>query len=212
MKILLATANAHKVREISALLESVHWEILSLHAFSEIALPEETGTTMRENARLKAESCARHSGLISLADDSGIEVDFLDGAPGVLSARWTPGTDEDRTRALLEKLENAPDEKRTARYRCALCVAFPDGKLLETEATCEGKIAREFRGKNGFGYDPIFEITDATRAPEEYSGLTMAQIPDEIKAQISHRACALKKLRERFNHENSAIRNPNSEI
>ena len=94
---------------------------------------------------------------------------------------------------LLERLQSTPEAERTARYRCAICLAFPDGKLLETEATCEGRIGTEFHGKNGFGYDPIFVITDAQ---PEYSGQTMAQVPPEIKALISHRARALTKLRD----------------
>jgi XTP/dITP diphosphohydrolase len=199
MKILLATANTHKVEEISAMLDGGQVEVLSLREFPEIVLPEETGDTMRENARLKAQHCARASGLPSLADDSGIEVDFLNGAPGVLSARWVAGSDQDRTSALLDKLGKASKEKRTARYRCALCLVFQGGKIIETEATCEGKITMEPKGQNGFGYDPIFEITNQTHAPHEYSGLTMAQVPPEIKAQISHRARALEKLREFLN-------------
>jgi len=196
MKILIATANAHKVEEISALLGD-EFELVSLRAFPAIKMPEETGQTMRENARIKAEHCARESNLISLADDSGIEVDALNGAPGVLSARWIEGSDAERTRALLGKMQH--EENRAARYRCAICLAFPDGKTvhenLETEATCEGEVARETKGENGFGYDPIFEITSETGAPSEYSGLTMAQVPAEIKAQISHRARALKNLK-----------------
>lgn len=192
MKILIATGNAHKVEEISALLGD-GFELVSLRAFPNIEMPEETGQTMPENARLKAEHCARESGLISLADDSGMEVDALNGAPGVLSARWIDGSDADRTRAILEKMQN--EENRFARYRCAICVAFPNGETIETEATCEGAIAREARGENGFGYDPIFELTNKTGAQREYSGLTMAQVPAPIKAQISHRARALKNLK-----------------
>ena len=195
MKILIATANAHKVQELSALLGS-EYELISLREFPYIAMPEETGTTMAQNARIKAEHCARESNLVSLADDSGIEVDALGGAPGVLSARWVEGSDADRMHALLEKLRTVADNKRTARYRCAICVAFPGGKVLETEGTCEGKIAFEPRGENGFGYDPIFEIAEETGVPTEYFGQTMAQIPPEIKAQISHRARAMKQIRE----------------
>lgn len=199
MKILIATGNAHKVEEIFALLGD-GFELVFLRAFPNIEMPEETGQTMRENARLKAEHCARESGLISLADDSGIEVDALNGAPGVHSARWMEGSDADRTRALLEKMQN--EENRIARYRCAICLAFPDGKILEIEATCEGKIAHEAKGENGFGYDPVFEITTETGAPSEYSGQTMAQVPMEIKAQISHRARALVKLKSKLSTDN----------
>lgn len=196
MKILLATANVHKLKEIKELLGDLHIEVFPLTKFPDIALPEETGATMRENARLKAEHCACKSNLPSLADDSGIEVDALDGAPGVRSARWISGSDEARTSALLQKLNGVPDNKRNARYRCAICLAYPSGEILETEATCEGRVGYEMQGENGFGYDPIFVISEATGAPQEYIGLTMAQVPPEIKAQVSHRARALMKLRE----------------
>lgn len=192
MKILIATANAHKVEEICGLMGG-GFELVSLREFPFIKMPEETGQTMRENARLKAVHCARETGLPALADDSGIEVDALNGAPGVHSARWIEGSDADRTRSLLEKLGD--NENRAARYRCAICVAFPDGKMIETEATCEGKIAPTEKGENGFGYDPIFELTQASDAQREYSGLTMAQVPEAIKAQISHRARAIQKLK-----------------
>jgi XTP/dITP diphosphohydrolase len=195
LKILIATANAHKLEEISKML-GAEFELLSLRDFPEIEMPEETGTTMADNARLKAQHCAKESGAICLADDSGIEVDALGGAPGVLSARWVSGSDQDRTNALLQKMENVADGERGARYRCAICVAFPGGKILEAEGICEGKIAPAPRGKNGFGYDPIFEITAATGAGREYSGQTMAQILPGMKARISHRARALQAMRE----------------
>jgi XTP/dITP diphosphohydrolase len=195
VKILIATNNAHKFEEISEMLGE-EFELVSLREFPEIEMPEETGSTMAQNAKLKAQHGAQQSGLICLADDSGIEVDALGGAPGVLSARWVSGSDKDRTHALLQKMESVAEENRTARYRCAICVAFPDGKILETEGVCEGKIARVPRGENGFGYDPIFTITDATGAGREYSGQTMAQVSPQIKSQISHRARALQAMRE----------------
>jgi XTP/dITP diphosphohydrolase len=195
VKILIATNNAHKFEEISEMLGE-EFELVSLREFPEIEMPEETGSTMAQNAKLKAQHGAQQSGLICLADDSGIEVDALGGAPGVLSARWVSGSDKDRTHALLQKMESVAEGNRTARYRCAICVAFPDGKILETEGVCEGKIARVPRGENGFGYDPIFTITDATGAGREYSGQTMAQVSPRIKSQISHRARALQAMRE----------------
>ena len=195
MQILIATANTHKLEEISALL-GAEFSIVFLREFPEIEMPEEIGKMMADNARIKARHGAKQSGLVCLADDSGIEVDALGGAPGVLSARWVSGSDENRTRALLEKLEDVSDEDRTARYRCAICASFPDGKILETEGVCEGKIARAPRGENGFGYDPVFEIISATGAGREYSGQTMAQVPPAVKAQISHRARALHAMRE----------------
>ncbi len=196
MKLLLATGNAHKLREFLELLRDMPTiEIVSLRDFPDIEMPDETGLTMRDNARLKAEHCARVTGLPSLADDSGIEVDALGGAPGVHSARWVEGSDEERTRALLERLLDVPDEARTARYRCAICVALPDGNPSESEATCEGRIARSPRGDNGFGYDPVFEITGKTGAPIEWIGKTMAEAPPAVKAQISHRARVLRMLK-----------------
>ena len=206
MTILLATANAHKIEEISAMLRNIpHLEIVDLRELG-VVMPPETGSTMRENARIKARSVMQQTGLISLADDSGIEVDILDGEPGVRSARWINGSDDDRTLALLARVDAAVeaanatsstrcnDEMRTARYRCAICVAFPDGKVLETEGTCEGRIAHAPRGENGFGYDPIFEITPATGAPIEYSNCTMAEVSSEVKAQVSHRARAITEM------------------
>jgi XTP/dITP diphosphohydrolase len=196
MKLLLATGNAHKVQEIADLLRDVpDLEIVSLRDFPHIEMPEETGSTMQENARIKAEHCARESGLPGLADDSGIEVDALNGAPGVHSARWIEGSDADRTNALLQRLVSTRDEERTARYRCAICIAWPDGRLLESQGTCEGRIAREWRGANGFGYDPVFEITSATDAPHEYSGKTMGEVPPHVKAGVSHRARAVSEAR-----------------
>ena len=199
MILLLATGNAHKVEEIAAMLRDVpNLEIQSLRDFPAVEMPEETGATMRENARLKAQSCAQQSGIAALADDSGIEVDVLGGAPGVHSARWIEGSDEDRMRALLDRTNESStrNDERSARYRCAICVIFPDGRVLETEGVCEGRIAREPRGENGFGYDPIFETTPETGAPIEYSNCTMAQIPPEVKAQVSHRARAVAAMEE----------------
>ena len=204
MTILLATANAHKIEEISAMLRDVpHLEIVDLRELG-VIMPPETGATMQENARIKAQSVMQQTGLISLADDSGIEVDCLNGEPGVRSARWINGSDDDRTLALLARVDDAAanptsstqsdDEMRTARYRCAICVAFPDGTFLESEGVCEGRIAHAPRGENGFGYDPIFEITLATKAPIEYSKRTMAQVPSEVKAQVSHRARAVAEV------------------
>lgn len=197
MTILLATGNAHKIEEIGELLRAVpHLEIVSLRDFPNVEMPEETGATMQENARIKARSVMQQTGIVSLADDSGIEVDVLNGAPGVRSARWIDGSDEDRMRALLARTNQSStrNEDRTARYRCAICVAFPDGRILQTEGTCEGRIAHEPRGKNGFGYDPIFEITEATGLPIEYSNCTMAQVPPAVKAQVSHRARAVEMI------------------
>jgi XTP/dITP diphosphohydrolase len=194
MKILLATANPHKIHEIEALLADSPIELVSLRDFPALELPEETGATIPENALLKAEFCARATNLPALSDDSGIEVDFLGGAPGVRSARWVEGTDADRTQALLGRLNGVPAAERTARYRCAICVAFPSGEILTTEATCDGKINDAPRGSNGFGYDPIFEITPETGTPPEWIGKSMAEAPPEVKAMVSHRARAVRLM------------------
>jgi XTP/dITP diphosphohydrolase len=195
MKLVVATTSAHKLEEIKALLANVPYlEVLSLRDFPPVEEPDENGSTMAENARIKAKYYAQHTQLPTLADDSGVEVDALGGAPGVHSARWVAGSDSDRTNALLAKLQNVPDEQRTGRYRCALCLAKADGSTwIETEGTCEGRIAHEVRGHNGFGYDPIFELTEATGAPD-WVGRTIGEAPPEIKAQISHRARAVSQL------------------
>jgi XTP/dITP diphosphohydrolase len=194
MKLLLATANAHKIKEIEALLADSEIQLVSLRDYPGLELPDETGTTMAANARLKAQFCARETGLAALADDSGIEVDFLNGEPGVYSARWALGSDADRTNALLERLQNVPDEARTARYRCVICVASLGGTVLESEAVCEGKITYSPRGANGFGYDPIFEITPQTGTAPEWIGRTIAEAPPAVKAGVSHRARAVQKM------------------
>lgn len=205
--ILIATANPHKLREITALLSDLpNISLISLRDFPDLEMPPEDGLTMRDNARIKADYCAQATGLIALADDSGIEVDALNGAPGVHSARWVEGTDADRTDALLEKLRDVAEEQRTARYRCVICVAQvrknnqspqaePAFERTESEATCEGRITYDWRGENGFGYDPVFELTPATGAPEQWLGRTLAEAPPALKAQISHRARAIAAIK-----------------
>jgi XTP/dITP diphosphohydrolase len=204
LTLLLATGNQHKVGEMRGLLQDLPVEIVSLAEFPELEMPEETGDTMRENARIKAVHCARETGLASIADDSGIEVDALNGAPGVRSARWIEGSDAARTNGLLQAIKGVPQVERTARYRCAICLAWPLGELLsyqqelsleEVEATCEGQVGFEWRGTHGFGYDPVFVITAATGLPDEWVGHTMAEIPPALKAQISHRARAIALMR-----------------
>ena len=196
MKLVIATTSAHKLAEIRDLLRDVvALEVLSLRDFDTVEEPEEDGLAMRDNARVKAEYYARFTQLPTLADDSGIEVDALDGAPGVHSARWVGGSDADRTQALLDRLKDVSDAHRTARYRCALCLVVPaQSTLIELEETCEGRIAREQRGENGFGYDPIFEITESTNSSTEWEGKTIAEAPPEIKAVLSHRGRAVRML------------------
>jgi XTP/dITP diphosphohydrolase len=146
---------------------------------------EETGATFSENARLKAHSIARWSGEWVLADDSGLEVDALGGAPGVYSSRYAgPGAgDADRVAKLLEAMREIPPEQRTARFRCVAAIAAPDGRIWTADGTCEGVIATEPRGEHGFGYDPVFYLPP-------YQA-TMAELAPEVKNRISHRAHAL---------------------
>lgn len=196
-KLLIATHNPGKAREYRALLADLPLDVTYLDAEGITHEVDETGATMAENARLKAREYAQLSGLWTWADDSGLEVDALDGAPGVYSARYAGEgkTDADRYRKLLDALTGVPWDRRTARFRCAVALATPEGELRVTEGVCEGVIAFGPAGSNGFGYDPVFYM------PEH--GATMAQLPQEVKNRVSHRARASEKavglLREMLN-------------
>ncbi len=148
----------------------------------------ETGLTFEENARIKATAYARESGLLTLADDSGLEVEALGGEPGVRSARYAgdKASDTDRVKLLLANLANVPQEKRTARFRCVIAIATPQGEAAVCEGECRGYITFEAKGNNGFGYDPVFLFPEL--------GQTMAELTPEVKGQISHRARAVKKV------------------
>jgi XTP/dITP diphosphohydrolase len=191
VKLLVATNNPGKVREYADLLADLPGPVsFTLPAQEGLTFEvEETGETFEENARLKALAFARASGLLTLADDSGLEVDALDGAPGVRSARYAgPGADDvDRYRKLLRALASVPQGQRSARFRCVVAVALPDGALHTAEGLCEGEIAFAPRGNHGFGYDPVFIV-------EGYRGKTMAELPPGLKNQISHRARALQAI------------------
>ena len=198
MKLVIATSNAGKLREMQALLSpALPWEIASLAEFPPFEMPPEDGETMAQNARIKAVFCARKLQLPCLADDSGLEVDALNGEPGIHSARWFSGTDEERNSALLARLHNILESQRTARFRCALCLAVTDD-LYEVEAICEGRISLAPRGENGFGYDPIFEITAQTGSDITLIGRTMAEVATSQKAELSHRARAVQLLLEKL--------------
>lgn len=186
-KLLVATKNPGKVREIQAVLSDLPVEIVTLEQYPEAPEVEEAGATFLENAVAKAVAYARFSGLLSLADDSGLEVDALDGAPGVFSKRFG-SCDPERIAKILELMRDVPDEKRTARFRCVVAVASPDGRVETCEATLEGFIAREPRGTNGFGYDPIMYVPEL--------GKHVAELSLEEKNAISHRGKALIKARE----------------
>ena len=183
-KLLLATNNPGKVREFRELLAGCGWEIVAPADVGIAMEVEETGTTYEENARLKAEAFARASGLAALADDSGLEVDALGGAPGVYSARYAGRgtTHRDKIEVLLDALRDVSDDGRTARFRAVIVVALPDGRRFTSEGVCEGRIARAPRGAGGFGYDPIFLVGGGPR--------TMAEFPADEKNRVSHRARA----------------------
>lgn len=190
IKLLIATHNPGKVKEYNELLAGLPLE-LTYPAQEGLDIEvAETGESFAENARLKATAYASASGLLTLADDSGLEVDALGGEPGIRSARYagTGASDEERYQLLLEKLQGVPWEERTARFRCVIAVATPAGQIHTAEGTCEGIIAFAPKGKHGFGYDPVFYFS-------EY-GMTLAELPPETKNRISHRARAVQKARE----------------
>jgi XTP/dITP diphosphohydrolase len=185
-RLVIATANPGKVRELRALLSDLPIELLAAEGMPEV---DETETTFAGNAELKARAAAAWSGEWALADDSGLEVDALDGAPGVHSNRFAgEGTSEaQRNTRLLELLADTPPERRTARYMAVVAIAAPDGRLWLNEGACEGVIINEARGDNGFGYDPHFFV------PEH--GKTMAELDPQLKNRISHRARAMIRAR-----------------
>ena len=190
MKICAATGNAGKLRELRRILEAQGHEVVSQKELGITIEPEETGTTFAENALIKAETICKASGLPTIADDSGLCVDALDGAPGVHSHRFAGegATDADRNAKLLELLDGVPAEKRTARFECVLCYVDAAGETHFFSGTCEGRIGTTPAGENGFGYDPLFCVGDRT----------MAQMTEEEKNQVSHRANALAKLARYF--------------
>lgn len=179
-RLLVATGNAGKAREVRALLRGVEVSTLADHP---LEMPEETGTTFEANAILKAEFARDALGIPVLADDSGLEVDALDGRPGVRSARYAPGTDADRYRALLDEMSHV--DQRSARFVCAMALAVPGESTRTARGSCEGRIGRAPEGEGGFGYDPVFRLPD-DRA--------MATLSGEEKNAISHRGAALRAL------------------
>jgi XTP/dITP diphosphohydrolase len=189
--LLIATTNPGKAREMAAVLADLPgaWRFLSLRELAN-APPEpvEDGRTFRENAEAKALYYARQTGLLSLADDSGLEVDALGGRPGVHSARYAgpQHSDEANNEKLRRELTGVPDEQRTARFRCVMALAQPDGRTWTTEGVIEGRIGHELRGTNGFGFDPLFVLP---------SGQTQAEIAPEQKNEISHRGQATRKMK-----------------
>ncbi len=189
-RLVLATRNAGKVRELAALLGPLGVEVVSLADYPEIGEIPEEGDTFQENAIFKAREVARLTGETALADDSGLEVDALNGAPGVYSARFAgePKSDTANNAKLLRLLTGLPPEKRTARFRCVMALAVPDGRVYTAEGTSEGIILDAPRGDNGFGYDPLFYV-------EEF-GKTFAELDLATKNTISHRGRALQKVKD----------------
>ncbi|MBF7083125.1 XTP/dITP diphosphatase [Desulfallas sp. Bu1-1] len=189
MRLVLATHNEGKVRELQELLASTGFEVVSLARYPHVPEVVEDGETFRDNAIKKAREVSAAVGEITLADDSGLEVDYLNGAPGVHSARFAGEGHDDaaNNKKLLRLLEGVSWEKRTARFRCVVAVATPDGRVATAEGTCEGIISTEPRGENGFGYDPLFFVP-------EY-GKTFAELNSEEKNAISHRGRALNNAR-----------------
>ena len=191
MRCVLATSNRHKCDEIGAILVAEGIEGIQLSTLADyphIVPAAETGQTFSENARLKALHVARATGELALADDSGLVVDALDGAPGIHSARYAGpnASDADRIHKLLSELDGIPNSQRTARFVCSMVLASPDGVLLDIEGVREGRIASDPVGDDGFGYDPVFLVPERAK--------TMAQLGPDVKNRISHRARAIHAL------------------
>ena len=186
-RLLVATRNHGKLRELSDLLGSVPFELVSLADVGIEVDVEETGHTFEDNAVLKAETYRDLSGMLTLADDSGLEVDALGGEPGVRSARYAgpDATDSDRIQLLLKNLQSTPDATWAAQFTCVIAIASPGEETQLFPGSCRGRIVREPRGEHGFGYDPVFLFPDL--------GLTMAELTPEQKNEVSHRALAVRK-------------------
>ena len=195
-KLIFATTNEGKMKEIRMILADLGMEILSLKDLNLNVDIEENGKTFEENAIIKAKAICEITGEMVLADDSGLEVDYMDKAPGVYSARYlgedTPYSVKNQT--IIDNLKDAKGEERSARFVCAIAAAFPDGRVLTTEATIEGYIDYEEKGTNGFGYDPLMYVP-------EY-GMTTGQMEPEMKNKISHRGKALELMKEKLGYEN----------
>ena len=193
-KLLLATHNLAKVRELSSLLSAEEWELVTLEQQDLRLEVPEVGQTLEENAAAKARAYAQASGLVALADDSGLEVEALGGRPGPLSARYAGegARDQEKINLLLSQLSRVPWERRRARFRCVIAVASPSGRLELCHGECQGVISFEPRGEGGFGYDPVFFLPEL--------GRTMAELSLEEKNQVSHRGKAVRRALEVLRH------------
>lgn len=188
-EVIIATKNPGKAREFEHIFAPRGIEVKTLLDYPEMEDVEETGTTFEENAALKAEAVSKQLNKMVIGDDSGLIVDALEGRPGIYSARYAgeePKDDQKNLEKVLNELQGVPEENRTARFYCALAVAWPGNETITVSGTCEGRILEEQRGTNGFGYDPVFYV------PEK--GCAMAELSSNEKNKISHRANALKKL------------------
>ena len=187
-RILFATGNENKLKEVREILKGLDLDVISMKQAGFDMEIEENGSTFAENAIIKANAVAEASGELILADDSGLVIDALGGKPGIYSARYlghdTPYSEKNRK--ILESMERVPEEKRTARFVCAIAAVFPDGRKIVSQETFEGMIGYEIKGKNGFGYDPVFYLPEL----EKYS----AELTEEEKNLISHRGKALRDM------------------
>ena len=194
-KIIFATTNEGKMAEIRMIMSDLNVELYSLKDMNIDTHIEETGTTFEENAIIKAKTICQMTGQMVMADDSGLEVDYMDKAPGVYSARYlgedTPYSIKNQT--ILDNLKDAKGDERSARFVCAIAAAFPDGRVITTVATIEGLIADRERGENGFGYDPLLYVP-------EYD-MTTGEMEVELKNKISHRGKALELMKEKLKNE-----------
>jgi len=185
LEILIATNNLGKVKEIKDILDSPEIKILTMKDFPHLPKIEEDGKTYQENAFKKARKISEHTGKICLADDSGLEIDYLKGKPGIYSSRWG-NSDEERINKVLKLLENVPRNKRNAKFVCVAVLVFPDGKTYIVKEECNGIIGFQPKGEHGFGYDPIFLVPEYEK--------TFAELGDKIKNQISHRGKAMRRM------------------
>lgn len=188
IKFVAATGNKGKLNEIKEILSGLPFEIVSMAEAGVYDEIEETGSTFEENALIKASAVSKITKELVMADDSGLEVDYLNGKPGIYSSRFAGegASDEDRKKKLLELLEGVPFEKRAARFVCSVAVVFPDGRSFTVKGTCEGYIGEKPAGANGFGYDPLFYVPGFN--------MTAAEMDTEIKNRISHRGKALRMM------------------
>ena len=185
LEILIATNNLGKVKEIKDILDSPEIKILTIKDFPPLPKVEEDGKNYQENAFKKARKISEYTGKICLADDSGLEIDYLKGKPGIYSSRWG-NSDEERINKVLKLLEKVPINKRNAKFVCVVVLVFPDGKIYMVKEECKGSITFNPKGEHGFGYDPIFLVPEYDK--------TFAELGDKIKNQISHRGKAMRRM------------------